>query len=468
LPANHRIEIEEGSAEFAAKPFAATVQAYTQAGPSPVVEPLPSQVATWLIEPLKAPAFSLPDLAGNIRELRSFQGGFVLLNFWATTAPFSLDQLRLLNRRRQALATGQIQVLAVNVNEPSGVQAARLFATKEELSFPVLFATDDGAGIYNIIYHHLFDRRRNLGVPTSFLLDKEGRIVKVYQGTIDPEHLLEDVKSIPNTAADRMKKALPFNGKLYLDAFTRNDFTYGVAFFQHGYLEQAAESFLEAVASKPDDPDAYYNLGTLSLRRNKFVEARNYLEQALKLRPNYPEAWNNLGMMAAQEGHPDEAIQNFQQSLRLRPRYAIALLNLGNVYRRQRDFDKAEESLTHARDIQPDDPEIDYSLGMLYAQQDRMQRASEYLQKAIELRPDYPEALNNLGVLFVRGQDYSKAEQTFKTGIRVAPDYDQSYLNLARLYTIQDNKEKAKAVLLELLRIHPQDESARKVLDTLQ
>jgi Flp pilus assembly protein TadD/peroxiredoxin len=461
LPANHRIEIEEDSAEFTAKPFAVTVAAYAQAGPSPVVEPLPSQVGTWLIEPLKASAFSLPDLAGNMRELRSFYGGFVLLNFWATTAPVSLDQLRLLNRRRQALAAGQITVLAVNVNETSDVQAARSFATKEALFFPALFATGDVAGIYNIIYHHLFDRRRNLGIPTSFLLDREGKIVKAYQGTIDLEHLLEDVKSIPNTAADRMKKALPFNGQLFQDAFSRNEFTYGVAFFQHGYLDQAAEFFLEAVASKPDDPDAYYNLGTLSLRRNKFVEARSYLEQALKLRPNYPEAWNNLGMMAAQEGHPDEAIQNFQQSLRLRPRYAIALLNLGNVYRRQRDFDKAEKSLS-------DDPEISYGLGMLYARRDRMQRASEYLQKAIDLRPDYPEALNNLGVLLVRSHDYSRAEETFKTGIRVAPDYDQLYLNLARLYAMRNNKDQAKAVLLELLRIRPQDEGARKVLDTLQ
>jgi hypothetical protein len=33
---------------------------------------------------------------------------------------------------------------------------------------------------------------------------------------------------------------------------------------------------------------------------------------------------------------------------------------------------------------------------------------------------------------------------------------------------MQNNKDKAKAVLLELLRIRPQDEGARKVLDTLQ
>ena len=66
------------------------------------------------------------------------------------------------------------------------------------------------AGIYNIIYRYLFDRRRDLAIPTSFLLDREGMIVKVYQGPIDPERLLEDVKSIPTTAADRMQKALPF------------------------------------------------------------------------------------------------------------------------------------------------------------------------------------------------------------------------------------------------------------------
>ena len=42
LPVNHRIEIEEGSAAFAAKPFAAT-PAYAQAGPQPALEPLPVQ-----------------------------------------------------------------------------------------------------------------------------------------------------------------------------------------------------------------------------------------------------------------------------------------------------------------------------------------------------------------------------------------------------------------------------------------
>jgi tetratricopeptide (TPR) repeat protein len=468
IPVNHRIEIEEGSAKIVAKPFAAPNQAWAQAGPPRKLEPLPSQVDTWLIEPLKAPEFSLPDLAGNTRDLRSLRGGFVLLNFWAVTAPLSGDQLKLLHQHRSALTASHVEVLAINVDDVGEAQKVRSFAAQQGLAFPVLLATQDVGGVYNIIYRYLFDRRRDLAIPTSFLLDREGMIVKVYQGPIDAQRLLEDVKSVPATAADRRRKALPFGGESYQDAFLRNDFTYGVAMFQHGYLDQAAESFQQVIAAKPDDPEGYYNLGTLNLRRNDFQQARYYLQQTLKLRPNYPEAWNNLGMIAAQEGHAEEAVQNFQQSLLLRPGYATALLNLGNVYRRQKSFAQAQEFLDQALAIQPDDPEVSYSLGMLYAQQGQMQQASEYLQRAVDLRPDYPEALNNLGVLFVRGQDYAKAEEQFKTCIRLAPNFDQSYLNLARLYALQNSKEQAREVLQELLHLQPQNAVAKQALEALQ
>ncbi len=468
LPVNRRIEIEEGSATFVAKAFATPPPAYAHEGLPPALEPLPSQIDTWLIEPLKAPEFSLPDLAGNMRELRSLQGSFVLLDFWAIKAPPCRGQLRILDRHRAALAASQVRVVAVNLDGASDIQTARSFAGQERFSFPVLFATEDVAGIYNIIYRYLFDRRRDLAIPTSFLLDQEGMIVKLYQGTVDPQRVLEDVRSAPKTAAERMQRALPFEGTLYQGAFLRNDFTYGVALLQHGYLEQAEESFEQVVAAKPNDPDAYYNLGTLNLKKNDFAQARHYLEQTVKLRPDYPEAWNNLGMISAQQGRAEEAVGDFQQSLRLRPGYAIALLNLGNLYRRMGSYDKAQECLTHALEIQPDDPEVNYSLGMLYARQNQMQRAAEYLQKAVELRPDYPEALTNLGVLFAQGQDYSKAEEQFKTCIRVAPNFDQSYLNLARLYAIEGDREKAREVLRELLRIQPQNPGARHALEMLQ
>ncbi len=468
LPIDQRIELHEGSPSFLAQPFSAPPPSWDRTGALPRSESLPSVFGTWLVESLKAPDFSLPDLSGNTHELRDLKGGSVLLYFWATTAPSCRTQLRLMEQHRSAFSANQLQILAIDLDNTAALPSVRSLAVQERLSYPVLIASEEVAGIYNIFYRYLFDRRRDLAIPTSFLLDSDGMIVKVYQGSVDPETLLTDVKSMPAAAKDRMQKAIPFPGKLYQGSFQRNDFTYGVALFQHGYLDQAAESFQQVIAVKPDDADAYYNLGTLKLRRNDVQQAREYLEQSLKLRPDYPEAWNNLGMIAAQQGQPDEAIRDFQQSLTLRPTYSTAMLNLGNVYRRQRAFDKAEQSLTEALALQPDDPEVNYSFGMLYAQQGEMQRAMDFLQKAIHLRPGYPEALNNLGVLYARMQDYANAEAQFRTCIRLVPDFDQSYLNLANLYAMRNDTEQARSILQELLRIEPGNPAAQQALQMLQ
>ena len=466
VPINHRIEIEEGAADFRTKPFVASASSWTRSVDSVAGELLPSSAGTWLIEPVPVPDFALPDLAGNLRDMRSFRDNFVLLNFWSADSPASRDQLRRLQSRSTRDSSG-LRIVAVNVDDPSDPRSIKSFATTEGLQFTILLGSQDLAGVYNLVYRYLFDRHRDLPLPTSFLIDEGGNIVKVYQGTVTSEELLQDVSSIPHTPEHRIRKALPFAGILSQEIFQRNLYTYGVAFFQHGFLDEAAQSFKQVIAQKPDDPDAYYNLGTVYLRRNSLDEAQQYLEQTVKLKPNYPEAWNNLGMIAAQKGNAEEAIRSFGQSLELRPAYATASLNLGNLYRRQGNLDEAEKFLRRAVDGEPANPEANYSLGMLYARRGQTDRAAEYLERAISVRPDYSEALNNLGVLLVQTQRYLRAEEKFEACIQQAPDFDQAYLNLARLFLVLNEKEKARATLQALLQKQPQHKIAQQMLQML-
>ena len=169
-------------------------------------------------------------------------------------------------------------MLAVNVDNENAAKAC-VVHSQTGLSFPILFATDEVAGVYNIIYRHLFDRRRDWRFPRHFLLDRDGMIVKVYQGSVDPEAYAPDLRSVPLSADDRRLRALPFTGILVQDTFQRNDFTYGVAMYQHGFLDQAAESFEQVIAAKPDNADAYYNLGTLNLRRMNSSRRVNILNR---------------------------------------------------------------------------------------------------------------------------------------------------------------------------------------------
>lgn len=467
LPANHRIAIEEGAAESGAIPFASATTELSEGSKPQKPETLPSVIATWLIEPLIAPDFSLLDLTGKIHVLHSFRGQPLLLHFWSTAAPACPDQLLALRKHYSALSSRGLRILAVNVDPPGNALAVRSLLGSDNAPFPMLLSNEEVTGIYNIIYRYLFDRRRDLPVPASLLLDEDGKIIKLYQGPVSPAALEEDLKRLGEPRPSRLPRALPFHGTLYQDEFQRNDFTFGVALFQRGYLDQAAASFQQVIASKPNDAEAYYNLGTLYLRKNSLPDARHYLERTLQLRPDYPEAWNNLGMIAGQQDQPEEAIRDFRKSLELRPDYVIALLNLGNLYRRRGADKESERLLTRALELEPDNPETNYGLGMLYAQQQQLDRASTFLKNAVRLRPDYPDALNNLGVLLVRQQHVSEAKETFEACIRAAPDFDQAYLNLARLYVLLNEKEKAKETLLALLRQQPQHKLAKQALEML-
>jgi Flp pilus assembly protein TadD/peroxiredoxin len=467
LPINHSIEIVEGQPEFVAKPFSQAPQSWTRAGENPAADALPSTVETWLIEPVRAPDFSLPDLAGNLKTLQSFHGNFLLLNFWTVKSSACIDQLRSLQRSASRLTSGGIRVAAINVDLESEPPSLRALAAKEHLTLPVLLADQETTGIYAIVYRYLFDRHRDLPLPASLLIDPQTYIIKLYQGPVQPEIVLQDATAVPTNSDERARKALPFPGALIQDTFRRNDFTYGVAFFQNGFLKQAAESFRQVIAEKPDDAEAYYNLGTLCLRTNSLADARQNLEQSVQLRPDYSEAWNNLGMLSAQEGKNDEAIRNFQHSLELRPTYATALLNLGNLNRRLGNLGEAEGLLQRALHSEPDNPEINYGLGMLYARKQEIERAIEYLEKAIQLRPDYSDARNNLGVIFVQTRRYPDAEQQFKSCIQQSPSFDQAYLNLARLYLVLNDKDKARAALESLLHQNPQHNVAQQMLQML-
>jgi len=473
IPLNHRVWVEEGSEKFRLEPF----KPQTPLGEllanatSQTAEPLPTTMETWLLAPVAAPDFSLPDLTGQERTLAALRGKPVLLEFWTTQSANCHEDLKVFSRVHARWAFEGLQLLSVNVDNPADLHNLRALARERSLSFPILRGSDDLAGIYNLLYRYLFDRHRDLGLPTSFLIDEKGQIVKLYQGSVDLEHIEQDFRHIPQTNADRVARGLPFPGVAETFEFGRNYLSYGSVFFQRGYFDQAASSFRLALRDDSSSAEALYCLGSSYLNQQKTAEARESFERAIKLHATYPDtlanAWNNLGLLATQEGRADEAIRCFQEAVRLSPNHLIALNNLGNAYRLQKTWDEARKAFERSLEVSPNDPEANYGLGMVYAQADDTTRAYEYLQRALKFRPEYPEALNNLGILYLRTERQDEAVASFEECIRVAPAFDQSYLNLARVYIVDGAPDKARAVLLGLLKQHPDHGQAQSMLAQL-
>src|SRR4029077_23083 len=289
---------------------------------------------------------------------------------------------------------------------------------EHRVSFPIVLGSEDVAAIYNVLYRYLFDRHRDLALPTSFLVSAKGEIVKVYQGPVDPEHVEQDFRQIPQSNAERLARALPFPGVTDTIEFGRNYLSYGSVYFQRVYLDQAKSSFLIALRDDPSSAEALYGIGSVYLDQQKTAEARESFERALKLRATYPDtlanSWNNLGLLAAREGRTGEAIPYFQEALKLSPDHLIALDNLGSAYRQQKRWDDARKTYDRALELGPNDAEANYGLGMVFAQNDDTARAFDSLQRALKLRPVYPEALNNLGILYRRTQRRDQAVASFE------------------------------------------------------
>jgi tetratricopeptide (TPR) repeat protein/peroxiredoxin len=471
LPINHRIWVEEG-----ALPSRQEIFKTLESSPAPAAalvsktQAPPDSVETWLLVPVTAPDFSLADLSGRTEKLSTRRGKPVLLHFWSAAAPGGEKELAELDRWYARWASEGLQLVGVNADELPSLGESSPLAAYRHLSFPILPPSPDLIAIYNILFRSLFDRHRDLSLPSSFLLDETGAIVKIYQGRFPPEHYDQDFRRIPRTAADRLAKALPFPGVSETN-FGRNYLYLGSVFYERGYM-QPAEDFLRlALRDDPSSAEAHYGIGSVYLQQQKTAEARESFERTVKLKPAYPgtlpNAWNNLGILAARAGRTDEAIRNFQVALQMDPDHVIALQNLGNAYRQDKNWESAKSALQRAVQLSPDSPEANYSLGMVFAQLNDTQHAYEYLQRALAARPDYPEALNNLGILYVRAQRPDQAENSFKESIRVAPAFDQSYMNLARLYAIEGEPQKARAVLLDLLKQHPGHPQAQKELEQL-
>lgn len=115
--------------------------------------------------PLKSPSFTLSALSGEARAKAHYQGKVVLLNFWASWCPPCREEFPSLERLQQALGGKDFTVLAVSVSD-SETGIARFLGGRKPPFDVLLDAEGKTARDY-----------RAAGVPVTYLLDREGRMV---------------------------------------------------------------------------------------------------------------------------------------------------------------------------------------------------------------------------------------------------------------------------------------------------
>jgi len=457
VPIDRRLRLDEGGQPQAA-PFHAASSLAADTAPVPHAT-VPA--ATWLFEPVPAPPFSLPDLRGETRSLAALAGRPAVLLVWTPRAAQATAAARALASGNGALAAAGIGALALAIDaERPQVEAAASGAG----TLPVVLASAELALSYAILNRHLFMNRQDLRLPTAFLLDAEGRVVKAYRDGIDVTEIARDAAQIQASPTARLARAVPFAGTLYAPPGRRSYLPYGHELLDQG-LDAAALTAFEHAAQSDPNSSTLYRLGSLLLKSGQPEKARAALERALVKQPDLAEASNDLGTLLAQGGDVEAAIGRFRAALQSAPEYPDALNNLGYALLLTGRESEARELYEKALALQPDFPEAINNLGMLLGRAGDLGAAEARFRDALARRPGYGEAANNLAlVLVARGQS-DAAVRLLESFLASDPAFENTYVTLAKIYLAAGKPREAAQVLERLLQRNPAHALARELLD---
>ncbi|MGO1057950.1 peroxiredoxin family protein [Planococcus sp. FY231025] len=135
-----------------------------------------------------APDFELETLEGETAKLSDYRGKKVILNFWTTWCPPCRAEMpHMQDYYDQKAKEDNVEILAVNLTTADhGMEKITSFVSEYGLAFPILL---DAEGDMGAVY-------QAVTIPTSYILDTEGRVQNKFVGPMDQATIEELIGKI--------------------------------------------------------------------------------------------------------------------------------------------------------------------------------------------------------------------------------------------------------------------------------
>lgn len=120
-----------------------------------------------------APDFVFQSLFGEDKsgvKLSSFKGKVIYLDFWASWCKPCLISMPLLNQLRSDLVDNDFEVIAVNLDD--NIENGKSFLLNSPVDYPAVVTNNK----------HIYELYKLNGLPTSYLIDKQGIVRYSHQG----------------------------------------------------------------------------------------------------------------------------------------------------------------------------------------------------------------------------------------------------------------------------------------------
>jgi Flp pilus assembly protein TadD len=384
------------------------------------------------------PRIRYRDLATGKEMVGAESGKPTLLIMWHPECLSCFAELESLAGAAARVKSLGIDCLATTA-EPSGdedpARAAEVIA-ETKFPFPAGFTPGPVVERMLALNRHLFYRPYHLVVPTSFLLDGEGRLVSVYRGEIDLDTVAKHLETLEWSDDKLAAEAALFKGTRLADQMALRPSVL-IKVYIENRMPDEAERILRIDASHPSVAsqlnEVTRTIGQSYLMLGDYPNAKTLLSEAIEINPKDPQSHNNLAAVYLKEGNPAEAKRLWQEARELDPTFAAPRLNLGKLLMKENQTNRAMGALLEFLALEPDSADGHNYLSIGYLRTGDMFTAQTHLKRLIELRPSDGVAYTNLAKVYLNLRDLKAARSVIEQGIAAEGLDPRSRQSLHRL-----------------------------------
>ena len=252
-----------------------------------------------------------------------------LLVLWASWCPPCLEELGSLAGDPAELAGSDVALVAVGADDPADRAGAAALLAELGWEHPACYTGPEALEVLDTYARTAVDLRRRLPLPSSVLLDAEGRLAAIYRGPLEPARVAADVARLRGDAGERRAAATPFPGRWHGPPPEVDERAFESALAERGLEREARELSLAQVETNVTTRSGILiGMGKVRAEQGQLEAAAAAFAEAAELEPRSFEAWSYLGTALHQLGRPAEAVAAYDRALALDPRHGDTRFNL--------------------------------------------------------------------------------------------------------------------------------------------
>ena len=297
----------------------------------------------------------------------------------------------------------------------------------------------------------------------------------------------------------------------------------GYAYVEQGTYDQAIPHLERAIAIAPHLKRAHYNLARAYRESGNLEAATNAITETLRLDPTYQRAHElagtikqahyNRGITYLNGERYSEAVTAFQNAITLDTDFAAAHYNLGLVYLKMETYPRAVSSLEKTIALDSNHKAAYHALALAYLGQQELGKARDAAREALKIDAAYQPARSLLeaidpsytptatedvespepektadppqptptptdssdttqdlerGLVFLNSRQYTQAAAAFKRVLKVEAGSVEAHYGLGQAYLEMGAFEDAKAEADTVLRLNPNHQKARELIQVIK